>query len=39
MGNRESMGIEGNDGGWACKSLDEELDGSGNNNIFYKSKK
>ena len=39
MGNGESMGIEDNDDAWACKSMDAKLDGSGNNNIFFKSKK
>ena len=39
MGNRESIGIEDNDDAWACKSLDEKLDDSGNNNIFFKKVK
>ena len=34
MGNGESMGIEDNDDAKVCESIDEKLDGSGNNTIF-----
>ena len=39
MGNGESMGIEDKYDAVACKSIDAKLEGSGNNNIFFKSKK
>ncbi len=40
MGIKEHMGIEDKDDVCACKSIDVNLDGSANNNIFFwKSKK
>ena len=36
MGIREHMGIEDKDDAWACKCIDTKLDGSGDNNIFFK---
>ena len=36
MGNGAPMGIEDNDDALIYKSIDAKLDGSGNNNIFFK---
>ena len=39
MGNGDPLGIEDNYDAQACKSIDAKLDGSGNNNIFFKKVK
>ncbi len=39
MGNGDSMGIEDNYGALVCNSFEAKLDGSGNNNIFFKKVK